>query len=523
MGKRAAIAMALFAGLVAIALPILVALYLASQQSLDAEKARAGTLAAEVLRRSDETSDQIYSAFAKLEAERTADPCSPSHIERMREIDLSSTQLQAVGYIAGDKLLCSSLGSHGAGIPVGAPDYVNTTGISIRAAVELPLVPGVRFTISTREKSGYAAIVHRAGPLDVMMYRPDMSIGLVGRSSSELILSRGPFKPEWLQKIGQTQELRQFDGKYVVAASSSRKYDYTAYAAVPAAYLDARMRQSALVLVPVGIAAGLVLALAVFYLTRRQLSMPALLRHALRADELFLLYQPLVDLQSGKWHGAEALLRWRRADGNLVRPDIFIPAAEDSGLIRHVTKKVMALLVRDTAALLRRHEDFHIGINLSAADLQSGGIISELHGMLQQAGVGPGSIMVEATERGFLKTEHAAQIIRDIRKMGICVAVDDFGTGYSSLSYLTSFELDYLKIDKSFVDTIGTEAATSQVIPHIIEMAKALNLRMIAEGVESEEQMQYLRERGVQYGQGWLFGKPMSIGELASQLAHNRT
>ncbi|TCS37524.1 sensor c-di-GMP phosphodiesterase-like protein [Paucimonas lemoignei] len=522
VGKRAAIAVALFAGLVAIAVPILVSLYLASMQSLEAEEARALALAAEVVRRSDETSEQIYKAFAKLGRERIADPCSPANIERMREIDLSSTRLQAVGYIAGNKLLCSSLGSHGAGIPVGLPNYVNTNGVSIRSAVELAFVPGSQFTISTQEASGYAAIVHRSGPLDVMLYRPGMSIGLVGRSSGELILNRGPFKPEPLQGMRPAQEIKRFDGKYVFAAVSSRNYDYIAYAAVPAVYLDAGTRQSALVLVPVGIIAGLVLALAVYYLTRRQLSMPTLLRNALRAEELFLLYQPIVDLQSGTWHGAEALLRWRRPDGNLIRPDVFISVAEASGLIRQVTQKVMALVVRDTAGLLKRYEDFHIGINVAAADLKSGSFINELHAMLRRAGVGAGSIMVEATERGFLETEHAAQIIRDIRKTGICVAVDDFGTGYSSLSYLTSFELDYLKIDKSFVDTIGVEAATSQVIPHIIEMAKSLNLRMIAEGVESEAQMRYLRERGVQYGQGWLFGKPMSIGELASQLAQNR-
>ena len=518
MGKHAAIAIAWIAGLTTIVVPILVAIYLASSQSLDAEKSRAGTLAAEVLRRSDLTSEQIYAAFEKLEGEHADDPCSWSNIARMREIDLGSTQLQAVGYIADNRLMCSSLGIHGAGIPLGPPDYVNAAGTSIRAGVELPFVPAMRFTISTREKSGYAAIVHRVLPLDVATYRPDISLGLVGKDNHELILSRGPFSPEWLEGFGQAGGVRLFDGEYVIAIEPSREYGYTAYAAVPATYLDAGTRRAALILVPVGLAAGILLALVVFYLTRRQLSLPALLRNALRADEFFLLYQPLIDLQSGKWHGAEALLRWQRPDGELIRPDLFIPAAEESGLIRQVTQKVMALLVRDAAALLQLYPDFHIGINLSAADLENPGIIDELRTILQNAGVGPGNIMVEATERGFLKTEHAAQIIRDIRQMGICVAIDDFGTGYSSLSYLTTFELDYLKIDKSFVDTIGIEAATSQVIPHIIEMAKSLKLKIIAEGVETEEQAQYLRERGVHYGQGWLFGKPMPIGELTIQL-----
>ncbi|QAU32795.1 EAL domain-containing protein [Janthinobacterium sp. 17J80-10] len=521
MRKRAAIVMALVVGLIAIAAPILVALYVAGSQSLDEERVRAASLASEVLRRSDETSLQILAAFDKLEAARSADPCSLENIERMREIDVGSTNLQTVGYVANNKLMCSSLGSHGVGIAIGAPDYVNITGVSIRASVVLPFAPTMRFTISTREQSGYAAIVHRSLPLDVAMYRPDMAIGLVGQDGKPL-MNRGAFKPEWLEGTRPGQKNRRFDGDYIVATEYSGLNAFTAYAAVPATYLRAGMRRTALLVVPVGIAAGLMLAFAVFYLTRQQLSLPALLRVALRADEFFLLYQPLVDLQSGSWHGAEALIRWRRKDGEVLAPDLFIHAAEGNGLIRQLTRKVMALVVRDIAELLQRNTDFHVGINLSPEDLQSNDIVNELHDMIKKAGIGPGGIMVEATERGFLNAKHVAQTIRDIRKMSICVAIDDFGTGYSSLSYLTTFELDYLKIDKSFVDTIGTESATSQVILHIIEMAKSLKLKIIAEGVETEAQAHYLREHGVHYAQGWLFGKPMSPAELASRLEAQR-
>jgi sensor c-di-GMP phosphodiesterase-like protein len=172
--------------------------------------------------------------------------------------------------------------------------------------------------------------------------------------------------------------------------------------------------------------------------------------------------------------------------------------------------------------VLAEYPNPSINLNLAADDLKNDRIGIELADILEAAGLTPGAIKLEITERALVNSDTSRALIRNFRSLGHQVAVDDFGTGYSSLSYLQSFELDVLKIDKSFVDAIGTEAATSQVIVHVIEMAKSLGLDTVAEGVETPEQVLWLLAHGVSYGQGFLFSKPLVSGEFIEFLRSNR-
>jgi sensor c-di-GMP phosphodiesterase-like protein len=308
-----------------------------------------------------------------------------------------------------------------------------------------------------------------------------------------------------------------------VAAAVSRKYALAAIATLPDAEVNARAWMIARVTLPFGLLMGGLLAWAVFLLARVQQALPAVLKGALKRKELFMVYQPVVDLRTGRWVGAEALIRWHRPQGESVRPDVFIVAAEDSGLIQQVTKEVVLQQVcKDAEILFRHHRDFHIAINLAAEDMQSERTIHMLRDLVQATGARRGNLMVEATERSFAHPGAVRNIVAALRAIGIRIAIDDFGTGYSSLSFLESVDFDLLKIDKSFVDTLDTNCPTSQVIHHIIEMAKALNLEMIAEGVETEAQAQFLRARGVHYAQGWLFARPMAFDVMLETLTRKR-
>lgn len=519
MEKRIATILTIVAALVAIALPIVLSILLARIQGLDAEEDHALSYARDVLRRSDETVGQVDAGFKRLTAVSDAEPCSDSHIAVMREIDLASSDIQAVGYVAGDAMVCSSLGRGAGPFALGPVDVVTPRGVRVRNNVRFPFAPGVTFIVL--EEHGYAAIIHKDLPIDATTLEPNVSLGLFSTYSRAFSSGRGFLNPEWIDRLRDGSEATFTDAGYVVAVVKSHNYGVGAVAALPISYLDRRTRDFALLLVPIGLVAGIALAIALLYLARLQQAFPAVIKLALKRKEFFLVYQPVVDLKTGAWIGAEALIRWRRASGEMVRPDIFIPVAEDQGLIVQITERVLELVAADAKDLFERYPEFHLAINFSAADLHSEETTARLRQLTSETKAKTGNLIVEVTERGFLQVDRARSVVSELRRSGISVAIDDFGTGYSSLSYLQSFEVDFLKIDKSFVDTLATDAATSEVVPHIIAMAKSLKLRMIAEGVETEAQRQYLRERGVEFAQGWLFAKPMGFAEMVAKLSQS--
>jgi sensor c-di-GMP phosphodiesterase-like protein len=275
-------------------------------------------------------------------------------------------------------------------------------------------------------------------------------------------------------------------------------------------------------LLPVGAFLAAFIVGIVAWFSRKRLSPLGELTLAVQNREFIVHYQPIVDLKTGQCVGGEALVRWQRPDGSLVKPDLFIPLAEDSGLIQPITDQIIETVIRDLGKLLLTDRALHISVNLSTEDVKTGRVLPVLEKALQHTGILTRQIWLEMTERSFLEIDVARSTVVKARELGHAIAIDDFGTGYSSLQYLEGLPLDALKIDKSFVDTIGRSTATSSVTSHIIDMAKTLNLVIIAEGVETREQWDYLRSRNVDLGQGFFFAKPMPASEFIAYCARTR-
>ncbi len=244
------------------------------------------------------------------------------------------------------------------------------------------------------------------------------------------------------------------------------------------------------------------------------------LRHALARREIFLQFQPQVRTIDGVRVGAEALCRWRHPYLGQVPPDRFIPVAEECGLIVEIGAWVLTEACRQAVAWQRQGlPPLRIGVNLSARQFASAGLVERVESILRQTGIDPGLVELELTESMLMDDAAVtAELLHRLRRLGVHLAIDDFGTGYSSLSYLKHFPIDRVKIDRSFIKDLETDPESAAIAGAIIAMAHSLGLAVIAEGVETEGQLDFLRERGCDEIQGYYFGRPMSAEEFAAGL-----
>ena len=242
------------------------------------------------------------------------------------------------------------------------------------------------------------------------------------------------------------------------------------------------------------------------------------LKHAIQRDELELHYQPVVDMASGRARGVEALARWTHPERGPIPPDVFIPLAERSGTLVPLGRRLLERACADLPALRRGLDepDLIVSVNLSAAELLAPGLTEHLLASTRAANITPGSVILEITESHIMADLDAAVArLHELRALGAHIALDDFGTGYSSLAYVRSFPLNALKIDCAFIEAVADPSSEDHALVRaIISLGRALDLRVVAEGIETEEQRRELRRLGCDRGQGYLFSRPMPARQL---------
>ena len=244
------------------------------------------------------------------------------------------------------------------------------------------------------------------------------------------------------------------------------------------------------------------------------------LHNALEKQEFELLYQPKMNLKTGAIVGAEALIRWRHPDRGLIEPAQFVAIAEDCGLIRPIGRWV----VREACRQARAWQDaglrpIPVSVNVSAAEFRDKGFLNNITDVLKETGLDPRYLEIELTESVLMA--HAAAstaMLHSLKTLGIQLAIDDFGTGWSSLSYLRHFPIDALKVDKSFVQEITAGTSAAPIVSAVISMGKSLNHRVVAEGIETPEQLAFLQGEDCGEGQGYLFSHPLLPQKFATAL-----
>ncbi|MBF0262577.1 MAG: EAL domain-containing protein [Magnetococcales bacterium] len=256
---------------------------------------------------------------------------------------------------------------------------------------------------------------------------------------------------------------------------------------------------------------------------QNHLQMESALRNGIKNGEFTVHYQPKVSLKSGLIVGMESLVRWFPPEGPMVSPVRFIPVAEDSGLILPLGAQVLRDSCRQAAIWRKQGQDIHMAVNLSALQFQKSELVDEVQAILEEEDLPPGALELEITESMVMgNVERSIERMKALKALGLTLAVDDFGTGYSSLNYLKKFPIDTLKIDQSFVRDLGQTREGLAIVLAIISMGQALHLKLVAEGVETREQLDILRELGCHEIQGYYFSKPVAAEGIGAMFADGK-
>ena len=443
--------------------------------------------------------NQVLGTLDQLAA-RGVDSCEPAQVNAMRFAAFATIPVKEIAVLgAGGEAICTDLG-----LPTGERKVLSSeplTGVSDYWIDVLQMPGGERAVRLRRKVAGGPKSV--AALVPAVLFLPQVSShGNPFDAYAHMVTASGAA----IGGVGIRSNAPAF-----VANSGSDRFGFHVEIAVPrgrvlASYATIRR----LSLIATG-ALAIILIAFVLILRRRQPDNPiAEIERGLAAGEFIPYYQPIVDIRSGQLRGAEVLMRWRKPDGSLVLPNTFIPLAESSGLIRDLTRHIMRRVCVETGHAVGSRPALKMSFNFAGHLFGDDGIVKDVRGIFAGSPIKLSQIVMEVTERDRIENfAETRQIISALQGLGVRIAIDDVGTGHSGLSYMLKLGVDIIKIDKMFVDALGSDRNSTTIIETLVELAHNMRMDVVAEGVNNFEQVTHLRELGIRSAQGYVFAPPL--------------
>jgi sensor c-di-GMP phosphodiesterase-like protein len=441
-------------------------------------------------------------------AVRNVDSCRPQHIDALRQMTFAVPPVKEMSVVSPDgRTLCNDSGlTEPRTVISSEPLHATGDGDTLLEILRLGERPGrwVRVRkIGTNGANSLAALVpaevfipntsSHGGPLANHARMTTRQGSLIAEGGKSLVEGDGVEAP-------------------VTTRVSSERYALSVSAALPRAAF-AEMQGWLRMIGAVGSGVFALLILGAFFLIPRRATADnpiAELERALKAGEFVPYYQPIVDIRSGKLNGAEILVRWRKPDGSIVPPVSFIPLAESSGLIIELTRALMKRVRDEMSPSLGQRPHLKVSFNLTARHFTNEEIVDDVRKIFAKCPLKMSQLVFEVTERQPLENlTETRRVIAALQGLGARIAIDDVGTGHSGLSYMLKLGVDIIKIDKVFIDSLGTDRNSNTIIETLIDLAQNMRMDIVAEGVESFEQVVALRELGIRLAQGYVFAPPL--------------
>jgi sensor c-di-GMP phosphodiesterase-like protein len=437
-------------------------------------------------------------------AQRGITTCAPEHLDELRRANLDSSGVTEFSILSpAGRTLCSDLGVALRHRIVVTTEKVadSNTALDVMTVDDRP-----QRMLRVRKPAGDTAIAALI-PGDLLLTKVSTHGGLLQNAHGRAVTEDGIT----IATVGPPGALDSVVDKTVVSIVKSQRYGISVIVTRPSWALTRGQEEMKLMGTVVNAVVACALLTIGFLLPWRQRNNPVLeMERALKAGEFIPYYQPVIDITTGRLCGCEVLMRWKKPDGTMVPPASFIPLAESSGLIMEMTRSLMRAVCHELGAVAQKNPQFRFGFNLAAAHFTKDTIVSDVREIFGKSQIALSQVMLEVTERQPLDNLALARsIIKSLQDIGVKIAIDDIGAGHSGLSYVLKLGVDVIKLDKMFVDALGTETSSATIIETLVDLAKNMRLEIIAEGVETFEQVVVLRERGIRRVQGYVFAPPL--------------